>query len=74
MRVYFLIYIVIPKLQEALKGVLNCCKLRITFISQNGFSSVFQSKKEVPGELASDVLYKFQCGLCKKTCYCKTVR
>ena len=62
------------KLQQALKGVLNCCKLRVIFKTQYKLSSVFRFKDCVPKELTSGVIYKFQCGLCNETYYGETVR
>ena len=54
------------KLQQALKGVLNCCKLEIVFKCQTKLSTSFRFKDPIPKDLISGVVYKFQCGLCNK--------
>ena len=41
------------KLQKALKGLLNCCKLRENFKSQSRLSSVFHFKDQIPKQLIS---------------------
>ena len=51
------------KLQQALKGVLNCCKLEIVFKCQARFSNSFRYKDPIPKDLISGVVYKFQCGI-----------
>ena len=62
------------KLQQALKGVLNCCKLEIVFNSQIRLSNYFRYKDPTPKDLISGVVYKFQCGLCKGSCYGENIR
>ena len=57
------------KLQEALKGVLNCCKLEIVFKCQGRLSNSFRCKDPLPKDLISGVVYKFQCGLCHESYY-----
>ena len=52
------------ELQQANKGVLNCCKLGIAFKCQTKLSNSFQFKDPIPKDLISGVIYKFQCGLC----------
>ena len=52
------------KLQQALKGVLNCCKLEIVFKCQTRLSNSFRYKDPIPKDLISGVVYKCQCGLC----------
>ena len=54
------------KLQQALKGVLNCCKLEIVFRCQTRLSNSFRYKDPIPKELISGVVYKFQCCLCNE--------
>ena len=62
------------KLRKFLKGILNCCKLLIVFKSQNKLAKAFRSKDRIPKELLSGVAYKFQCGLCKESCYGECIR
>ena len=52
------------KLQQAFKGVLNCCKLETAFKCQTKLSNLFRFKDPIPKNLISGVVYKFQCGLC----------
>ena len=52
------------KLQQALKGVLNCRELEISFKCQTRLSNSFRYKDATPKDLISGVVYKFQCGLC----------
>ena len=47
------------KLQQALKGVLNCCKLEIVFKCQTRLSNSFHYKDPIPKDLISGVVYKF---------------
>ena len=62
------------KLQQALKGVLNCCKLEIAFKCQTRLSHSFRHKDPIPKDLISGVVYKFQCGLCNGSYYGEIVR
>ena len=62
------------KLRKSLKGILNCCKLEILFKSQNKLAKAFRFKDHIPNELASGVVYKFQCGLCNESYYGECVR
>ena len=62
------------KLQQALKGVLNCCKLEIVFKCQTRLSHSFRYKDPIPKDLISGVVYKFQCGLCNESYYGKSIR
>ena len=50
------------KLQQALKGVLNCCKLEIVFKCQTRLSNSFRYKDHIPKDLISGTVYKFQSG------------
>ena len=62
------------KLQQALKCVLNCCKLEIVFKYQTRLSNSFCNKDPTPKDLISGVVYKFQCGLCNKSYYRESIR
>ena len=62
------------KLQQALKGVLNCCKLEIVFKCHTRLSNYFCYKDPVPEDLISGAVYKFQCGLCNESYYGESVR
>ena len=62
------------KLQQALKGVLNCCKLEIVFKCQTKLSNSFRFKDPIPRDLISGVVYKFQCGHCNGSYYGKSIR
>ena len=63
-----------PKLQQALKGVLNCCKLEIAFKCQTRLSDSFRYKDPIPKDLISGAVYKFQCGLCNESYYGESIR
>ena len=62
------------KLQQALKGALNCCKLEIVFKCQRRLSNSFRYKDPIPKVLTSDVVYKFHCGLCNESYYGESIR
>ena len=62
------------KLQQALKGILNCCKLAIVFKCQTRLSHSFRYKDLIPKNLISGAVYKFQCGLCNQFYYGKSIR
>ena len=62
------------KLQQALKGVLNCCKLEIVFKCQTRLSNSFRYKDPIPKDLISGAVYKFQCGLCNEARYGESIR
>ena len=62
------------KLQKSIKGVLNCCKLRVIFKSQKKLCNNFRFKDPAPQILTSGVVYKFQCGLCNESYYGECVR
>ena len=57
------------KLQQALKGVFNCCKLEIFFKCQTRLSNSFRYKDSIPNDLISGVVYNFQCGLSNEPYY-----
>ena len=62
------------KLQQAIKGVLNCCKLEIAFKCQTKPFNSFQFKDPIPKDLRSGFVYKFQCGLCNESYYGEIIR
>ena len=62
------------KLQQAIKGVLNCCKLEIAFKCQTKLSNSFRFKDPIPNDLISGVVYKFQCGLFNESYYGESIR
>ena len=62
------------KIQKALKGTLNCCKLQIVFKSQRKLSHVFRFKDPLPYDLVSFVVYKYSCGRCNSSYYGETHR
>ena len=62
------------ELQQAIKSVLNCCKLGITFKCHTKLSNSFRFKDPIPKDLISGVVYKFQCGLCNTSYYGKSIR
>ena len=57
------------KLKKSLKNILNCCKLQIVFKNKARLVNNFHFKDQIPKDLTSDVLYKFQCGLCNESYY-----
>ena len=62
------------KPQQALKGVLNCCKLEIVFKCQTRLSNSFSYKDPIPKDLISGVVYKLQCGVCNESYYGESIR
>ena len=44
------------KLQQAIKGVLNCCKLEIAFKCQTNLSNSFGFKDPIPKDLISGIV------------------
>ena len=65
---------ILTKLQNALKGTLNCCQSRTIFKFQNSLSSDYRFNDQIPKKLNSGVEYKFQCGLFNEIYYGETVR
>ena len=61
-------------LQQALKSVLNCCKLEIVFKCQTKLSNSFRYKDPIPKDFISGVVYKLQCGLCNESYYSESIR
>ena len=62
------------KLQQALKSVLNCCKLEIFLKCQTRLSNYSRYKDPIPKDLISGIVYKFQCGLCNESYYDESIR
>ena len=62
------------KLQQALKGALNYCKLEIVFKCQTRLSHSFRYKDLIPKNLIFGVVYKFQCGLYNESYYAENTR
>ena len=62
------------KLQQALNGILDCCKLEIVFKCQTRLSNSFRYKDLIPKYLISGVVYKFQYGLCYGSYYGESIR
>ena len=57
-----------------MKEVLNCCKLKVIFKSQNKLCNNFRFKDSVPEIITSGVVYRFQFGLCNESYYGECVR
>ena len=62
------------KLQQALKGVLNCCKLEIVFKCQTRLSNSCIYNTPIPKDLISGAVSKFQCGVHSKCYYGESIR
>ena len=62
------------KLRKSFKGLLNSCKLQISFKSQRKLSNVFRFLDRLPFDLVSGVVYKYTCGRCNSTYYGETDR
>ena len=62
------------KLQQALKCVLNCCKLEIVFKCRARLSNSFRYKDPIPKNLISGVVYKFQRGIRNESYYGESIR
>ena len=62
------------KVQQAVKGAINECKLEIAFKRQTRLSNSFCYKDPTPKDLISGAVYKFQCGLCNKSYYSESIR
>ena len=54
-------------LKKSLKNILNCCKMQIVFKNKTRLGNNFHFKDQIPKDLTSDVVYKFQCGLCNES-------
>ena len=55
------------KLKKSMKNILNCCKLQIVLKNKTRLGNNFHFKDQIPKDLTSGVLYKFQCGLCNES-------
>ena len=62
------------KLKKSLKNILNCCKLQIVFKNKTRLGNNFHFKDQIPKDLTSGVVYKFQCGLCNESYYDECMR
>ena len=62
------------KLKKSLKNILNCCKLQIVFKNKTRLGKNFHLKDQIPKDLTSGVVYKFQCGLCNESYYGECMR
>ena len=62
------------KLKKSLKNILNCCKLQIVFKNKTRLGNNFHFKDQIPKDLTSGVVYKFQCGLCNESYYGECIR
>ena len=55
------------KLRKSLRDILNCCKLLIVFKNKTRLDNNFHFKHQIPKDLTSGVVYKFECGLCNES-------
>ena len=62
------------KLKKSLKNILNCCKMQIVFKNKTRLGNNLHFKDQIPKDLASGVVYKFQCGNCNEFCYGECMR
>ena len=62
------------KLKKSLKNILNCCKLQIVFKNKTRLGNNFHFKDQIPKDLTSGVVYKFQYGLCNEYYYGECIR
>ena len=62
------------KLQQALKGILNSCKLKTAFKSHTRLSNYFCYTDPIPKYLISGVVYKVQGDLCNESYYGESIR
>ena len=56
-------------LKKSLKNIFNCCKLQLVFKNKTRLGNNFHFKDQIPKDLTSGVVYKFQCGLCNESYY-----
>ena len=61
-------------LKKSLKNILNCCKLQIVFQIKTRLGNNFHFKDQIPKDLTSGAVYKFQCGLCNESYYGECMR
>ena len=57
------------KLKKSLISILSCCKLQIVFKNKTRLGKNFHFKAQIPKDLPSGVVYKFQSGLCSESYY-----
>ena len=62
------------KLKRSLKKILNYCKLQTEFKNKTRLGNNFHFKDQIPKDLTSGVVYKFQCELCRETYYGECMR
>ena len=62
------------KLKKSLKNILNCSKLQIVFKNKSTLGNKFYFKDQIPKDLISGVVYKFQCGLYNESYFGECVR
>ena len=62
------------KLKKSLKNILNYCTLQIVFKNKTRLGKNVHFKDQIPKDLTSGVIYKFQCGLCNESYYGECVR
>ena len=62
------------KLKKSLKNILNCCKLQIVFKNKTRLGNNFHFQDQIPKDLTSGVVDKFQCGLCNESYYGECIR
>ena len=53
---------------------MNYCNLQVVFESKTRLGNTYQFKDQIPKNLTSGVVYKFQCGLCNECYYGECVR
>ena len=62
------------KLKKSLKNILNCCKSQVVFKYKTRLGISFHFKDQIPKDLTSGVVYKYQCRLCNESYYGECVR
>ena len=62
------------KLKKSLKNILNCCKSQVVFKYEARLGINFHFKDQIPKDLTSGVVYKYQCRLCNESYYGECVR
>ena len=61
-------------MKKSLKNNLDCCNLQIVFKNKTRLSNNFYFKDQIPKDLTSGTVYKFQCGLCNMFYYVESMR
>ena len=62
------------KLKKSLKDIFNCSKMQIMFKNKTRLGNYFHSKDQIPKDLTSGVIHKYQYGLCNGYYYGQYVR